>query len=132
MRKKLAKNKFKFASAILVVMLANLLAAILGLNETIVVGIFCVCILSVLLDDLYVSVPNKESQQQDKPLDLDMDLDSFFRKGGVAYRWNKGDKERKECYSIDKLFDGEKYDYVELWLGNNRYYIKDMEDEKVM
>lgn len=105
-------------------MLADVFAAILGVNEVVVVAILCVCIVMVVIHDIMGRKYAAEPQQEDESLDLD----GFFKKGGVAYRWNKGDKEKEKCYSIDTLFDGKKTDYVELWLGNKRYFIKDMKE----
>lgn len=121
--KELIKRKFAFAALILGAMLADVVAAILGVSEVFVVAILCVCIVMVVIHDIMGRKYDAEPQQEES-----LDLDGFFKKGGVAYRWNKGDKEREKCYSIDTLFDGKKTDYVELWLGNKRYFIKDMKE----
>lgn len=121
--KELIKRKFAFAALILGAMLADVVAAILGVSEVFVVAILCVCIVMVVIHDIIGRKYDAEPQQEES-----LDLDGFFKKGGVAYRWNKGDKEREKCYSIDTLFDGKKTDYVELWLGNKRYFIKDMKE----
>lgn len=104
-------------------MLADVVAAILGASEVFVVIILCGCIVMVIIHDI---LGRRQEPQQEEEESLD--LDGFFKKGGVAYRWNKGDKEKEKCYSIDTLFDGKKTDYVELWLGNKRYFIKDMKE----
>lgn len=104
-------------------MLADVAAAILGASEVLVVIILCVCIVMVIIHDILGR--GQEPQQEEEE---SLDLDGFFKKGGVAYRWNKGDKDKEKCYSIDTLFDGKKTDYVELWLGNKRYFIKDMKE----
>lgn len=104
-------------------MLADVVAAILGVSEVFVVIILCVCIVMVIIHDI-LGRKQEPQQEEEEPLDLD----GFFKKGGVAYRWNKGDKDKEKCYSIDTLFDGKKTDYVELWLGNKRYFIKDMKE----
>lgn len=124
--KGLVKNKFAFAFIILGAMLADIAAALLGIDEILVVIVLCVCIISVVAHDLLCR--GKTENHQEKEVDA-IDLEDFFKKGGFAYRWNKGDKERKKCLTLDSLLDGEKTDYAELWLGNTRYYIKDMKDE---
>lgn len=116
-------NKFAFAALILGTMLADVVAAILGASEVFVVIILCACIVMVIIHDI-LGRKQEPQQEEEEPLDLD----GFFRKGGVAYRWNKGDKDKEKCYSIDTLFDGKKTDYVELWIGNKRYFIKDMKE----
>lgn len=129
--KELIRNKF--AALILVTMLADVVAAIIGASEVFVVIILCVCIvLAIILCACKVLAiihdilgRKQESQQEEEE---PSDLDGFFKKGGVAYRWNKGDKDKEKCYSMDTLFDGKKTDYVELWLGNKRYFIKDMKE----
>lgn len=119
--KELIKRKFAFAALILGAMLADVFAAILGVNEVLVVAVLCVCIVMVVIHDIMGRQYDAEPQQEEP-----LNLDGFFEKGGVAYRWNKGDKEKDKCHSIDELFDGKKTDYVELWLGNKRYFIKEM------
>lgn len=119
----LIRNKFAFAALILVTMLADVVAAIIGASEVFVVIILCACIVLVIIHDI-LGRKQESQQEEEEPLDLD----GFFKKGGVAYRWNKGDKDKEKCYSIDTLFDGKKTDYVELWLGNKRYFIKDMKE----
>lgn len=119
--KELIRNKF--AALILVTMLADVVAAIIGASEVFVVIILCVCIVLVIIHDI-LGRKQESQQEEEEPLDLD----GFFKKGGVAYRWNKGDKDKEKCYSMDTLFDGKKTDYVELWLGNKRYFIKDMKE----
>lgn len=121
--KELIRNKFAFAALILGTMLADVVAAILGVSEVLVVIVLCVCIVMVIIHDI-LGRKQEPQQEEEEPLDLD----GFFKKGGVAYRWNKGDKDKEKCYSIDTLFDGKKTDYVELWLGNKRYFIKDMKE----
>lgn len=120
--KELIRNKF--AALILVTMLADVVAAIIGASEVFVVIILCVCIVLAIIHDI-LGRKQESQQEEEEPLDLD----GFFKKGGVAYRWNKGDKDKEKCYSMDTLFDGKKTDYVELWLGNKRYFIKDMKEE---
>lgn len=119
--KELIRNKF--AALILVTMLADVVAAIIGASEVFVVIILCVCIVLAIIHDI-LGRKQESQQEEEEPLDLD----GFFKKGGVAYRWNKGDKDKEKCYSMDTLFDGKKTDYVELWLGNKRYFIKDMKE----
>lgn len=119
--KELIRNKF--AALILVTMLADVVAAIIGASEVFVVIILCVCIVLAIIHDI-LGRKQEPQQEEEEPLDLD----GFFKKGGVAYRWNKGDKDKEKCYSMDTLFDGKKTDYVELWLGNKRYFIKDMKE----
>lgn len=121
--KELIRNKFAFSALILGTMLADVVAAILGASEVFVVIILCACIVMVIIHDI-LGRKQEPQQEEEEPLDLD----GFFKKGGVAYRWNKGDKDKEKCYSIDTLFDGKKTDYVELWLGNKRYFIKDMKE----
>lgn len=121
--KELIRNKFAFAALILGTMLADVVAAILGVSEVLVVIVLCVCIVMVIIHNI-LGRKQEPQQEEEEPLDLD----GFFKKGGVAYRWNKGDKDKEKCYSIDTLFDGKKTDYVELWLGNKRYFIKDMKE----
>lgn len=124
--KRLICNRFAFALIILCVMTADIIAALLGMNECFVVAILCVCIVSVIAHDLLCR--EKTENRQEKEVDA-MDLEDFFKKGGFAYRWNKGDKERRKCLTLESLLDGKKTDYAELWLGNTRYYIKDTKDE---
>lgn len=119
--KELIRNKF--AALILVTMLADVVAAIIGASEVFVVIILCVCIVLAIIHDI-LGRKQESQQEEEEPLDLD----GFFKKGGVAYRWNKGDTDKEKCYSMDTLFDGKKTDYVELWLGNKRYFIKDMKE----
>lgn len=121
--KELTRNKFAFAALILGTMLVDVVAAILGASDVLVVIILCACIVIVIIHDI---LGRKQEPQREEEESLD--LDGFFKKGGVAYRWNKGDKDKEKCYSIDTLFDGKKTDYVELWLGNKRYFIKDMKE----
>lgn len=121
--KELTRNKFAFAALILGTMLVDVVAAILGASDVLVVIILCACIVMVIIHDI---LGRKQEPQRGEEESLD--LDGFFKKGGVAYRWNKGDKDKEKCYSIDTLFDGKKTDYVELWLGNKRYFIKDMKE----
>lgn len=124
--KRLICNRFAFALLVLCIMSADVTAALLGMNETLVVIVLCVCIVSVVTHDLLCRA--KAENHQEKEVDA-IDLEDFFKKGGFAYRWNKGDKERKKCLTLDSLLDGEETDYAELWLGNTRYYIKDTKDE---
>lgn len=124
--KELIRNKFAFAALILGTMLADVVAAIFGVSEVFVVIILCVCIVSVIAHDLLCR--GKAEKPQEKEMDA-IDLEDFFKKGGFAYRWNKGDKERKKCLTFESLLEGEETDYAELWLGNTRYYIKDTKDE---
>lgn len=124
--KRLICNRFAFALIILCVMSADIVAALLGMNECFVVAILCFCIVSVIAHDLLCR--GKAESPQEKEMDA-IDLEDFFKKGGFAYRWNKGDKERKKCLTLESLLDGDETDYAELWLGNTRYYIKDTKDE---
>lgn len=120
------KKKFTFALVVLCVMFADVVVALLGMNEVLVVSILCICIVSVVAHDMLGG--RKGEQRQEKKVDA-IDLEDFFKKGGFAYRWNKGDKERRKCLTLESLLEGEKTDYAELWLGNTRYYIKGNKDE---
>lgn len=123
--KRLIFDRFAFAFFILCVMFTDIVLALLGMDEILVVAILCVCVALVIAHDLLERRNDKNPSEETEV----MDLEDFFKKGGFAYRWNKGDKERKKCLALESLLDGEETDYAELWLGNTRYYIKDTKDE---